>query len=420
MNQQNNKKPLGELISRAVGRENLKFDFSKWKVQNQKEIQDFQVQIKHSGINNPFLTNIWRMIMNKTITKVAAAAAIIAIVVFGMHYLGVSPDGSGVVWADVLRNMEASQTVTFALDGEEYFQNECYWRKGTVKIKGPIRRFEGIAGFRSKYGQSNEETMIGMMDLSRQNRLLEFYPLKKCAFTADSHGRNPTLLTYDGLKKDFHDEAEENLGEMEINGRKAVGFRIVKDNKEIIVWADPDTALPIQIESKANDGTEALTLTNITFGVELDDQLFDMTVPDDCLSMNMSTEEFTIPFELTEKHLVEGLKIAAGHHGGKFPTYFGRGRPSKEARDKHMEESSQIVPPIEDDFAIMLATEYFVRLPKGSEWQYVGEDVKLGDAKKPVCWWKTPGSKTYRVIYGNLSIRDVEPGDLPKVPWLEE
>ena len=365
--------------------------------------------------------NTWRIIMNKTMIKVTAAAAIIAIVVVGMHYLGVSPNGAGVVWADVLRNMEASQTVTFTLDAENY--DETYghfWRKGTVKIKGPIRRFEGIDGFRSKYGQSREETMISMMDLSRQNRFVMLYPLKKCADTADSHGYNPTLLTYDGLKEDFHNETEESLGEMEINGRKAIGFRIVKDNKEIMVWADPDTALPIQIESKANDGTETLTLTNITFGVELDDQLFDMTVPDDYLAMNMSTEEFTIPFELTEKYLVEGLKIAAGHRGGKFPTYFGRGRPSKEARDKHMEESSRIVAPIEDDFACMLATEYFKRLPKGSEWQYVGEDVQLGDAKKPVCWWKTPESKTYRVIYGDLSIRDVEPSDLPKVPWLTQ
>jgi len=378
-------------------------------------------QHKRAGRISHTLAFIGDTIMRSRITKLAAAAGIIAIVVVGIHYLGVSPDGAGVVWADVLRNMEASQTVTFTLDAENY--DETYghfWRKGTVKIKGPIRRFEGIDGFRSKYGQSGEETMIGMMDLSQQNRLLMLYPLKKCAYTADYHGYNPTLLTYDGLKKDFRDEAEENLGEMEINGRKAVGFRIVKDNKEIMVWADPETALPIQIESKANDGTETLTLTNITFGVELDDQLFDMTVPDDCLAMNMSTEEFTIPFELTEKYLVEGLKIAAGHRGGKFPTFFGRGRPSKEARDKHVEESSRIVAPVEDDFACMLATEYFKRLPKGSEWQYIGEDVQLGDANTPVCWWKPPGSKTYRVVYGDLNIRDVEPGDLPKIPWLTE
>ncbi len=367
--------------------------------------------------------NKWRMIMNKTMIKLAAAAAIIAIVVVGKHYLGVSSDGAGVVLADVLRNMETSQSVTFTLDVENYFQNEYYWGKGTIKIKGPIRRFDGINGRRTKYGQSGEETVIHMVDLSRQNRFVTFYPLKKCADTVDYSGYNPTLLTYDGLKKDFQDEAGENLGEMEINGRKAVGFRIVKDNKEIMVWVDPDTALPIQIESKeskGNDGTETLTLTNITFDVELDDQLFDMTVPDDYLAMNMTTEEFTIPFELTEKHLVEGLKIAAGHRGGKFPTKFGRGRPGQEAIDKALEERSRFVAPIEDEFACMLATEYFVRLPEGSEWQYVGEDVKLGDATKPVCWWKLPDSKTYRVIYGDLSIRDVEPGDLPKVPWLEE
>ena len=50
----------------------------------------------------------------------------------------------------------------------------------------------------------------------------------------------------------------------------------------------------------------------------------------------------------------------------------------------------------------------------------VGEDVEFGDADTPVCWWKPPGSKTYRVIYGDLSIRDVEPNDLPEIPWLKK
>jgi hypothetical protein len=68
----------------------------------------------------------------------------------------------------------------------------------------------------------------------------------------------------------------------------------------------------------------------------------------------------------------------------------------------------------------MLATEYFVRLPKGSEWQYVGEDVQLGDANTPVCWYRTPNSKTYRTIYGDLTVRDIAPEDLPEVPWLNE
>jgi len=420
MNQQNNKKPLGELISRAVGRENLKFDFSKWKVQNQKEIQDFQVQIKHSGINNPVLTNIWRMIMNKTMTKLAAAAAIIAIVVVGMYYLGVSPDGAGVVWADVLRNMEASQTVTFTFEWEKEFEESGYWwGEGTILVKGPYRRTDATSGIRYGDGPPHEDATVEIMDLSRQNRFVELHPSQKLAYYAPDHGGSDTLLTYDGLKKNFRDGTEECLGEVEIDGRQAICFRLSTDDKEFTVWADPDTALPIRIERTAKEGIDKTVLSNIAFDVELSDELFDMTLPEDYCVMNMATEEFKVPFELTEAHLVEELTTTARGLGGTFPTRFGRGRPGEEALEKYFAETRRAVP-VEGGGTPMLGTEFLKRLPEDSDWQYVGEDVKLGDAKKPVCWWKTPGSKTYRVIYGDLSIRDIEPGDLPKIPWLEE
>jgi hypothetical protein len=67
-----------------------------------------------------------------------------------------------------------------------------------------------------------------------------------------------------------------------------------------------------------------------------------------------------------------------------------------------------------------LGCAFIEHLPEGSDYQYVGEDVKLGDANTPVCWWKAPSSKTYRVVYGDLSIRDVKPDDLPKIPWLKK
>jgi hypothetical protein len=37
-----------------------------------------------------------------------------------------------------------------------------------------------------------------------------------------------------------------------------------------------------------------------------------------------------------------------------------------------------------------------------------------------VCWYKPVGSQTYRVVYGDLSVRDVAPEDLPAIPWLVE
>jgi hypothetical protein len=48
--------------------------------------------------------------------------------------------------------------------------------------------------------------------------------------------------------------------------------------------------------------------------------------------------------------------------------------------------------------------------------RYLGKGVKLGDKDRIVCWYKLKGAKdpkTYRVVYGDLSVKNVEPEDLP-------
>ena len=48
-----------------------------------------------------------------------------------------------------------------------------------------------------------------------------------------------------------------------------------------------------------------------------------------------------------------------------------------------------------------------------NDWHYTGGGVALGDAETPIFWYKPNGAETYRVIYGDLSIRDVASDDLP-------
>ena len=48
--------------------------------------------------------------------------------------------------------------------------------------------------------------------------------------------------------------------------------------------------------------------------------------------------------------------------------------------------------------------------------RYMGKGVKLGDKDRIVCWYKLKDAKapkTYRVVYGDLSVKDVAPEDLP-------
>jgi hypothetical protein len=48
-----------------------------------------------------------------------------------------------------------------------------------------------------------------------------------------------------------------------------------------------------------------------------------------------------------------------------------------------------------------------------NDFHYQGSNGKLGEADKPICWWRPDGSETYRVVYADLSVRDVSPEDLP-------
>ena len=413
MNQQNNEKLLGELISRAVGRENLKFDFNKWKVQNQKEIQDFQVEMKQSGMNNPVLTNIWRTIMKSSITKLAAAAVIIIAVMLGINYIGGSPDGASVAWADVLENIEAARTVMYIREFESSDEKEVV----ETRIMEPYHYREDVIESNSKYKVVIRNTKL--------NKNLLLFPHTKMGVIGDD-GDSPVyeLRAYERLKRDFRDGTEKNLGRIKLNGRETVCFEISKDNKTITVWADPDTALPIQIEeiSDENGDKKKVVRSDIRFDMEFDEQLFSLTPPADYCLVDLETQRIQTPFELTEQHLIEGLAVYPKYLDGKFSTWYMGGRPkTEEVKRKCLADVEKIQNwSDEDSNKSTLGCEFIERLPEGSDYQYVGEDVKLGDTNKPVCWWKPPGSKTYRVVYGDLSIRDIEPSDLPEIPWLKE
>ncbi|MHC4460313.1 MAG: hypothetical protein ACYS6W_14385, partial [Planctomycetota bacterium] len=53
-------------------------------------------------------------------------------------------------------------------------------------------------------------------------------------------------------------------------------------------------------------------------------------------------------------------------------------------------------------------------LETDGKYHYAGKGVKLGDADKAIFWYQPKDSTTYRVIYGDLSVKEVSPENLPK------
>ncbi|MBP7049846.1 MAG: hypothetical protein KBE65_02420 [Phycisphaerae bacterium] len=348
--------------------------------------------------------------VDSRMTKAAIAAAILITVLLGLYYLGGSVDGTSVAWADVLKNFEAARTYMYTREFE----------KGDVKEVMVVRVREPYL-CRHDYIEGNIGCDSGIMN-TQTGKQINLYPRTKSATISSEEGYSGhEFREYKDLKRDLRDGTEKNLGRARLNGRETICFEIDKADRTITVWADPNTAMPVQIETLTDENGQTRTLmSDIRFDVELDEQLFE--IPTDYCVLDLDTQQWTTPFELTERHLIEGLAVYPKYLDGRFQTRYMGGRPLTDEIEKKCDAEIEKIRTWseEESHKSALGCAFIEQLPEGSDWQYMGEDVKLGDTARAVCWWKPAGSSTYRVVYGDLSIRDVAPEDLPPIRWLGE
>jgi outer membrane lipoprotein-sorting protein len=348
--------------------------------------------------------------MNNSARRITIAAAVVIAVLLGLHYLAGSPVGTTVAWADVLKNVEAAKTFMYTWEFEKGDEREVI----VIRVLEPyLCRHDSVEG--------SDRHDASIMN-TQTNKRIALYPRTKTAVIHKGEGHpGLQLRNYEKLKRDLRNGTEKDLGRIKLNGRDTICFEITRENQTTTVWADPNTALPIQIETISNEnGPTRSLMSDIRFDVQLDERLFEP--PTDYCVLDMETERWTTPFKLTDKHLLEGLAVYPKYLDGKFCTRYMGGRPlTDEVRKKCRADVERIENWSEEEaHQSTLGCAFIEQLPEGSDWQYVGEDVKLGDASKAVCWWKPVGSSTYRVVYGDLSVRDVAPKDLPPIPWLAE
>jgi hypothetical protein len=214
--------------------------------------------------------------------------------------------------------------------------------------------------------------------------------------------------------KDSPDVKE--LGEQEIEGQKAIGFAgRGNNNQELKIWADPKTAVPIRVELRL--GFPAV-FKNFQFDVPIKDSQISMDVPD-----GYTLDEAEIDFTKgTEEDFIESLRIFAEVLlGGTFPEAVGTESFMKQMPllGEKLAQSG-----LSEDEAAKLGAKLGTTLPRGmfflqlleteDKYYYAGKGVKLGDAGKAIFWYRPEGAEAYRVIYGDLSVKDVSEENLPK------
>jgi hypothetical protein len=379
--------------------------------------------------------NVRRIIMKSPIIKLAAAAVIIVAVLIGLN-----PFKDTITFADVIKPILNARTVVLDyVIGEGPDALEMH----DIVIGSRIRRtisnidMTTILDSRVRRTLSNMD-MIMILDLE-DARMLTLENTWKIASYIDIQGTGQESFrsVLDFVRnvvsevKDNPDADIQDLGEKEINGQKAVGFYVKGlSSIELTIWANKKTSLPIRIEfTEGKTSTVSTVIKNIEFDVPLEESLVSMEVPagytlkdtalhiEDTAPDNLPEEQLDLS-NATEEDLVESLRIWAEIIlDGAFPDAIGTDHFMKQAAVLGYKVASLGLPVSEMEQLGFKFTKGMIFLQEfefGGKWGYAGKGVKLGDADKIILWYQPENSQNWRVIYGDLSVKDVAPSDLPK------
>ncbi len=345
--------------------------------------------------------NFWRLAMKNRLAQLAAAAVIVAAVIVGIYHFAGGGAKPCLAWECIIRPIIDARTAEFDIViGEEGAAPVIHDMVMGSRIR---RTLEGIP-------------QASIIDLS-SSRILTLMSGEKKAMLIELKGL-PNIPDYMDVLRNLVAKIDQDpnftlqeLGEQDVENQKLYGFRAVCPRLDLTIWVDPVTALPVRIEQQ--EGQVRTICKNMHFDVPMDESLFSMDIPD-----GYTLQESQLSTEASEADFIEMLRVQAQVLGdGVFSDdisveYFVKQAPMMGQKLSSLGLSEQ-----EQKEVGMKLTQglMFIRFFKGQgEWHYAGKGVKLGDAATPIFWYQPKDSQTWRVIYGDLSVRDVAPENLPQ------
>jgi len=221
--------------------------------------------------------NVWRIIMNSKMTKLGVAAVIMIGAFLGLHFIG-GPDMASPAWADVLENIRNSKTLTFVVRADE----EGPALTKVMVIDPYLFRWE-ILGEQEKSTRYLSGQIFIVDAKKGKGLILDRVGKKAKVRTADK--AMPPI--YDAFRnfRDMEDFSVEKAAVRRIGDKQAPGFKLREKSgtREIMVWADPETRLPILMEETLENAQGEIGryfVTDIVFDAELDGSLFSVKPPE--------------------------------------------------------------------------------------------------------------------------------------------
>jgi len=344
-------------------------------------------------------TNIRRIIMRSRITKLAAAAVIIITVILGLNFIG-GPSKSGLVFADVVQQIREARTVTFI--------TEIQMGQQIMRIEN-TRKEPGLKRALMPGG------LVFISDLARKKSITINHSEKQ--YTERDLENAQTQDFFEDMRT-LPNRANEILAKKEMDGHIVQGFRVIEHGIDAICWIDVQAGDLIRIEGQfPNAPNTRIVATDFKFDIELDDELFSLMPPDGYVPKQPPTIDRS---EVDCHDLINLLRWWATNTDGHFfpPSLelaeFGKAGMEMKKTGKISEVQGTKDEKMQHMMKLTRGLQFVMMMKPENDWHYAGNGVELGDADTAICWYRPQGSQTYRVIYGDLSVKDVAPENLPK------
>jgi len=457
MNTEKRDNRLDQLIQAAIATDSAPFDFQQWKQEHQRQVDEFRRQVRDSqspqnptGMTERATASVERRRTMIRTLKLVAAAAIFIGICLGLPRLGHRQDRN-TAFAQMAEQIEKAKAVTWKIT----FYTRVTSNDGKrtwIETEERDCAYKAPGLYQDVFMNKSGRVRYWMITDSVNEREVTVNPRERKATVremATMHGaRGPFAWVMEEMKKhNLQWVGTKQTPGGEVNVFRAA-FRDEANNRDwsYDFWIHAETKQLVALQVPGSDifdpendpagknkadesrsGKEPLFYEpacfvdhDIRFDAELDDSLFSFEPP----------AGYTVEVEgrpqVTEEEMVAWLGLLAEYYDGTFPDHAipPFDVPSDRVNaihDKTREDRTPIEQRLLDtQNRYMMANvnempvAHFLRERAVKDsFRYLGKGVRLGDKDRIVCWYRLKGAATYRVVYGDLSIKDVLAEDLP-------
>jgi outer membrane lipoprotein-sorting protein len=403
---------------------------------------------KHRFQPTVHTVNVWRIIMRSRISKLAAAAVIILVVLAGLPFVGKKEQG--VVLANVLDRVEQAKAFMYKL-------KISTTRDITTGIPGD---HEVAVTVSTEYGIKWEMDVIDPNTGEKMTQLLYILPDQKMGVGLMPDRKQYMRMELDDdwlvrMKKQNNDPREvikqimsckyTELGSSVIDGVEVVGFQTTDPayfgdtakDRVFTLWVDAETWLPVRSERYVKIN-EQMHLQEVTYDYQWNIPVyadeFEPIIPEDYTAS--LTDGLKMP-GISQEDAIEGLRLFA-EITGRFPKSLNHSELTQEIAECYKsseyfrnelrqlkEQTSQTDLMTKEEFRDVAVKKmsfityslpspglFYMMLMKDKKQPfYYGAAVGPDDGDAVLLRW-TVSDNQYRVIFGDLTTADVTTEEL--------